>query len=490
MEELGGVYSPDLVLLNQPNLMELEDALEELRHRIAFSDGTSETKTGGRTEVMVYVSGHADETGLLLGEETFSYRSLRNWMDLVEADVRIAVLDACASGAFTRLKGSRPRSPFLVDASSDMRGHAFLTSSSAEEVAQESDRIGGSFFTHFLVSGLRGAADTSGEGKVTLSEAYQFAFHETMGRTSETQAGVQHPSYDINLTGTGDVVMTDLRQTSSTLVLEEGLGGRFYIRNAADQLIVELFKPHEKSVELGLEPGEYKVLCEVQSGVLVSAAELKAGGSVGLGPSDFMPTATQPVTVRGGGPAGSPPVDLPLGGLEGRHRIGISFGIWNHDGSQNIPSIGTYTSVHGPGGSLGYAYWFRENLAFTLNFGGHTVDVETGLTQRATVIASSLFGIRYYPLAPMQVRPYVTAGTGPFIGIASQTGFGATSTVTGAIGGQFGGGLDAQITRSFMIGGRVGYNVISDFSTPLFGRNNFNGWEIGIEFGWVFGKGR
>ena len=45
------------------------------------------------------------------------------------------------------------------------------------EAAQESDRICASYFTHYLVSGFRGAADLSGDGKVTLNEAYQFAFN-------------------------------------------------------------------------------------------------------------------------------------------------------------------------------------------------------------------------------------------------------------------------------------------------------------------------
>ena len=79
--------------------------------------------------------------GLLLGEDRYSYRSLRDRLDQVPADVRIAVLDACASGAITRLKGGQPQPPFLVDESSDMRGHAILTSSAATEAAQESDRI-------------------------------------------------------------------------------------------------------------------------------------------------------------------------------------------------------------------------------------------------------------------------------------------------------------------------------------------------------------
>ena len=67
-----------------------------------------------------------------------------------------------------------------VSAAQDVEGHAFLTSSSADEAAQESDRIGGSFFTHYLITGLRGGADANADGKVTLGEAYQFAFAETV----------------------------------------------------------------------------------------------------------------------------------------------------------------------------------------------------------------------------------------------------------------------------------------------------------------------
>ena len=120
----------------------------------------------GRVEVILYYSGHADEQGLLLGSDRYSYRTLRDRLDDIPADVRIAVLDACASGAFTRLKGGKARPAFLVDESADMRGHAFLTSSAETESAQESDRIHASYFTHYLISGFRGAADLSGDGKV------------------------------------------------------------------------------------------------------------------------------------------------------------------------------------------------------------------------------------------------------------------------------------------------------------------------------------
>src|SRR5262249_32706624 len=151
------------------------------------------------------------------------------------------------------------RPPFLADSSVRVRGHAFLASSSLDEAAQESDRIGGSFFTHFLLSGLRGAADVSGDGRVTLNEAYNFAFSETLARTEKTLSGPQHPAYDIQLAGTGDVVMTDLHDPSAGLSIAQDLRGRVFVRDGAGTLQAELTKIPGTGVTLALEPGRYQV---------------------------------------------------------------------------------------------------------------------------------------------------------------------------------------------------------------------------------------
>src|SRR5262245_24180293 len=286
MVDLGGVPPSHEVVLKQPKLKELVDALDALSARVMEA---RRAPGAGRTEVVLYYSGHADEQGLLIGGDRYSYRSLRDRLDQIPADVRIAVLDACASGAFTRVKGGKARPAFLVDESADMRGHAFLTSSAETEAAQESDRIHASYFTYYLISGFRGAADLSGDGKVTLSEAYQFASKETLGRTVDTRGGAQHPSYDINLSGTGDVVMTDVRQTTSTLVLPEDLDGRFYIRNAAHEMIVELSKPRGRAIELGLEPGTYEVRLELQKASLTARAQVADGARVVLDARQFGP---------------------------------------------------------------------------------------------------------------------------------------------------------------------------------------------------------
>jgi hypothetical protein len=213
-----------------------------------------------RIQFFFYYSGHSDETGLLLGGVHLDYKRLRNLIDKLSADVRIGVLDSCSSGAFTRFKGGKKQAPFVVGSAAQIEGHAYLTSSSADEAAQESDRIGGSFFTHFLVTGLRGAADFDGDRQVTLNEAYRFAFDETLARTETTAGGPQHAAYDIQLAGTGDLVMTDLRKTSAKLEVAGDVAGRLYIRDRRGKLAAELFKPKDAgSVLLALEPGKYSV---------------------------------------------------------------------------------------------------------------------------------------------------------------------------------------------------------------------------------------
>ncbi|WP_163999323.1 caspase family protein [Pyxidicoccus caerfyrddinensis] len=296
LEELGGVQPQDRMMLMEGGRAELEGALAKFKAMIAAAK-----TSGGRTEALVYYSGHSDEEGLLLQQDRFGYKELRQALESLPADVRIAILDSCASGTLARQKGGVRRPSFLVDASTAVRGHAILTSSSEDEVSQESDRIGGSFFTHNLVSGMRGAADATGDGRVTLHEAYQFAFHETLARTEQTRAGAQHPAYDIELAGTGELVMTDLRSTAAVLVLGEMLDGRLYVRDAPGRLVVELKKFAGRATELGLQPGRYTVMRESLGVGSQAELVLDQGGRFVLAETAFRPVGLEMTAMRGGG---------------------------------------------------------------------------------------------------------------------------------------------------------------------------------------------
>jgi hypothetical protein len=493
LADLGGVAPAQAIVLRQPQVRELEDAIDALRARVAAASRAP----GGRTEVIFYYSGHADEKGLLLGDDRYSYRSLRDRLDEVPADVRIAVLDACASGAITRLKGGRLRQPFLVDESADMRGHAFLTSSTESEAAQESDRLRGSYFTHFLVSGLRGAADLSGEGKVTLNEAYQFAFNETLGRTVDTKGGAQHPSYDINLSGTGDVVMTDLRQTTATLVLGQALDGRFFVRNARQELVVELYKPYGRTVELGLEPGAYEVRLERESAAMLARPRIAEGARVVLEPDQFGLASPEPTRARGG-------EERPRFGLTGRNRLDVRLGMWRLGGSGDFRVAEGGDTVNAVGG-LQYTRFLSPSLAVTIaangiEGGGGTTVGPDGVFDGGYGVAAIQLGVRWNPLPgnleEQPMKPALVVSVGPVIGGTGGTEVyvnggsvfnGGRSEVT--IGAFLGGGVDFHLGRNFSMGFTTGYNWVGDFEFPIAGRSNYSGFELSLNFGWVFGKG-
>ena len=293
MQQLGGVTDDGTIWLEQPTPAALLDTFVVLAKRMRGARAS-----GKRVQFIFYYSGHSDRSGLRLRADTVSYRELKEKIASLPADVKIGILDSCESGAFTRLKGGTRQAPFLVDRSNDVEGHAFLTSSAEHEAAQESDRIAGSFFTHALISGLRGAADVSGDGKVTLSEAYRFAFDETLARTQRTRAGAQHPAYDIRLAGTGDVVMTDLHTPSALLSIGESVAGRIFIRDQNGALVAELAKPEGRVIELGLPPGSYSVHVQTDLGKQAEVTLLE-GQRTQLAMADLSSIPLEATALRG-----------------------------------------------------------------------------------------------------------------------------------------------------------------------------------------------
>jgi hypothetical protein len=292
--EMGGVGAEDNILLIEPTIGEINRQIGALHSRVIGSK-----RSYKRTEIVFYYSGHSDEAGLLLNRELYGYRELREQINTIPADMRIVILDSCSSGAFTRIKGGVKTQPFLIDDSISAEGYAFLTSSSATEASQESDAIASSYFTHSLVTGLRGAADTIGDGRVTLNEVYRFAYAETLAKTETSVFGAQHPSYDMQVSGTGDVVLTDIKETSAGLLIDENILGRLSIRDSADYLAAEITKTAVKAMELGLEPGLYRIT--LQRGDNFSRAEVRLSKDrrTALVPADFEPIAAARTAARG-----------------------------------------------------------------------------------------------------------------------------------------------------------------------------------------------
>lgn len=300
--ELGGVLRSDRFLLENATLARFRQTIATIQSEAARARGKGE-----RPELVFYYSGHSDEEGILLEGERLPWEQLRNLVSEVDSDVRLVILDSCSSGQLTRVKGGVRRPAFTVDQSMQTKGMAVLTSSSATEASQESDSLRGAFFTHFLIAGLRGAADASNEGRVTLSEAYQYAFHETLSRTQKTHAGPQHPSYDFRLVGSGDVVLTDLRMAEAALDLGNGPAGSYHIFDAQDRVVAEVVKHDGVPLVLGLSAGDYRIYLVKGGRTLESRLTLRKGEQVSTATLKWTASEREITQIRGDDKSGELP---------------------------------------------------------------------------------------------------------------------------------------------------------------------------------------
>lgn len=255
--DIGGIENNNSILLLNPTKNSILNSFKKITKYI------SNENENIRTEIIFYYSGHSTEEGLLIRESLLSYIDLKILLTETNANVQIGILDSCSSGAFTLLKGGKHNAPFLVDESIKTSGHAFITSASENESAQESNLLKASFFTHYLISALRGAADTSSDGKVTLHEAFSYASNETLARTVVTQAGAQHASYDFKISGSGDIVLTDLRNAQSKLTFQDSDFGRFFIRDNEENLISEVNKKQGSKLNISIPSSMYTIIKEV-----------------------------------------------------------------------------------------------------------------------------------------------------------------------------------------------------------------------------------
>jgi hypothetical protein len=309
---MGGIAENDNILMVEPSIREINRQIDNIARTTAQSKKNSQ-----RTELVFYYSGHSDENGILLNRERYGYADLRSRINTVDADMKIVILDSCSSGAMTRAKGGVKTQPFLFDSSVSATGYAILTSSSADEVSQESDSIESSYFTHSLMTGLRGAADSVGDGRVTLNELYRFAYAETMAKTETSMHGTQHPSYDIQISGSGDVVLTDIKEISASLVIAEDVIGRISIRDGSDFLVAELTKVSRKPMELGLEPGPYRIVFQQGDNFYRADRTLSDSRRTNIGMNDFTVIATAPDGRSRGNvqPVFTPPGNTPPGNV-------------------------------------------------------------------------------------------------------------------------------------------------------------------------------
>jgi hypothetical protein len=252
---LGG-YDPERVQrLIAPSAEALRAALVRLEEQLA-----ADAQAGEQSMLFLYYSGHARADALSLGRDTLSLAELRERVTALPSTLSIVVLDACQSGAISRVKGAAPASDFSFNSVQRLNtaGIAVMASSSALELSQESDELESSYFTHHLLVGLRGGGDDNRDGRVTLAEAYAYAYNHTLAQTAATKVGEQHVTLETNFSGKGEVPITYPARASSRLRIPAQFTGRVILQKLPSWSVLgEVNKAKGAPLELALPAGEY-----------------------------------------------------------------------------------------------------------------------------------------------------------------------------------------------------------------------------------------
>jgi hypothetical protein len=157
-----------------------------------------------------------------------------------------------------------------------------LSASSANEDAQESDALRGSFFTHHFVSALLGAADANGDAQVTLEEAYRYTYEGTLRSTSATWAGTQHPTFFHEIRGAGTLALTTLPSVASQRALLVFPSGRTYLvmdRSNQGAIVGEVLDVAQ-SRRISVRAGHYFVRGRAGDTLLEGEVDAPAGANV------------------------------------------------------------------------------------------------------------------------------------------------------------------------------------------------------------------
>jgi hypothetical protein len=297
LREVGKVRPENAITLLGARAEEFEKSLEKMRLRMVASGRTD-------NQLVVYVSSHADEGQLHLSGTHFPLQRLNAFMREAPASVAILVVDSCRSGTLTRLKGLTPAPGFTVNVElPEVRGRVVMTSSGPDEYAQESDSYRGSYFTHHLISALKGAADASQDGLITLQEAYAYAYQRTVETTFATRAGTQHPSYLVDLKGQGDLVLSDLTSVSGRLVLSVPAPGQWIVSRPEDGMVVGEFEKPRGKIAFAVPPGRYRVQMRDPQGTHEATVVVPKHGEATIAETDLRKVAFVAAPRKGGSSA-------------------------------------------------------------------------------------------------------------------------------------------------------------------------------------------
>ncbi len=296
LTRMGGFPSERVVRLTAPTADRVRRALVNLNLRIQ-----DEVRGGDEAVLFVYYSGHSDAQSLHIGGTELSAEELSGLVRLSPAKLKILLVDACRSGALTRVKGGTQVAPFQIGLQDQLRneGYAIITSSAAGEDAQESDSLRSSVFTHHFLAALRGLGDSNSDRLVTLGEAYGYANEQALRASIATVVGTQHATFDYDLRGRADPVLTDLRSTGDLARLVLGTPGDYLLTSVDGDAVLIEASVKQPRTPVVVPAGRFNVRLRTRTNVYQTEVSLRAGEAVSVAQDTMSPVPLAQVVRKG-----------------------------------------------------------------------------------------------------------------------------------------------------------------------------------------------
>ena len=149
----------------------------------------------------------ADAQANNLQANSLSGAELLRWIQGLKAKQVMVLLDSCYSGFdLSRHRGIDVKRLRALDESRS--GRVVLAASGADEFALEETKLGHGLFTYYVLQGLAGKADPTGDGYITAYDLFKYVQVAVMSHSP-----YQHPSFT-TLDGTADFAVASV-QTSA-----------------------------------------------------------------------------------------------------------------------------------------------------------------------------------------------------------------------------------------------------------------------------------
>lgn len=165
------------------------------------------SKAGPNDVIFFYFSGHGLKGAFLPidydgNNNRVEHTDIMQILDKSPAKSKIIIADACHSGSLNGSRGTTAQAAIesYYDAfNRSSGGTVLMMSSKAEETSIENNGLRQGIFSHFLIRGLKGAADNDENKLVTINELFEYVEANVKFYTNNYQTPVISGEYDDRL---------------------------------------------------------------------------------------------------------------------------------------------------------------------------------------------------------------------------------------------------------------------------------------------------